>query len=220
MTTPLHILITAGPSQEPIDAVRFIGNRSSGRMGVAIAAAALEAGHRVTLLLGPVAVTPPPNATTIPFRTAADLEALLREHAPRADLLIMAAAVADYRPVAADAEDLRQRKIERAAELTLRLEPVPDLLAAVAASARPEQRIIGFALEEAARLEERARAKLLRKRVHAVVANPLATMDAMGVEGQLLLADGTVRRPPGWPKPIGKDEFARWLVREARGLWT
>jgi phosphopantothenoylcysteine decarboxylase/phosphopantothenate--cysteine ligase len=132
----------------------------------------------------------------------------------------MAAAVADYRPVAADAEDLRQRKIERAAELTLRLEPVPDLLAAVAASARPEQRIIGFALEEAARLEERARAKLLRKRVHAVVANPLATMDAMGVEGQLLLADGTVRRPPGWPKPIGKDEFARWLVREARGLWT
>jgi phosphopantothenoylcysteine decarboxylase/phosphopantothenate--cysteine ligase len=220
MTTPLHILITAGPSQEPIDAVRFIGNRSSGRMGVAIAAAALEAGHRVTLLLGPVAVTPPPGATIIPFRTAADLEALLREHAPQADLLIMAAAVADYRPVAADAEDLRQRKIERAAELTLRLEPVPDLLAAVAASARPEQRIIGFALEEAARLEERARAKLLRKRVHAVVANPLATMDAMGVEGQLLLADGTVRRPPGWPKPIGKDEFARWLVREARGLWT
>ncbi len=219
MPSPLHILITAGPSQEPIDAVRFIGNRSSGRMGLAIAAAGLEAGHRVTLLLGPVAITPPPRATTIPFRTAADLQALLREHAPRADLIIMAAAVADYRPAAADAEALQQRKLERAAELTLRLEPVPDLLAEVASSARPEQRIVGFALEEAARLEERARMKLVKKRVDAIVANPLATMDAAGVEGQLILAGGAVRKPPGWPTPIPKEAFARWLVGEAERLW-
>jgi phosphopantothenoylcysteine decarboxylase / phosphopantothenate---cysteine ligase len=223
----MHLLITAGPSQEPIDAVRFIGNRSSGRMGIAIAAAAAEAGHRVTLLLGPVAVTPPSTVETLPFRTAADLQALLREHAPKADLLIMAAAVADYRPKPSDVESLRTRKIERASELTLHLEAVPDLLAEVAQTARADQRIVGFALEEPTQLEERARTKLLRKRIDAIVANPLATMDAAGVAGVLLVSPGDrgaaaepeTRRPPNWPQPIAKDAFARWLVAELPSLW-
>lgn len=215
----MKILITAGPSHEPIDAVRFIGNRSSGRMGIAIANAAADAGHDVTLLLGPVSVTPAPAVTLHRFRTAADLQGLLREHAPAADLLIMAAAVADYRPDPQQAAALASRKLERAGTLTLSLEAVPDLLAEVASRARPSQRLVGFALEEPTVLETRARAKLLRKGVHAIVANPLETMDAAGVQGQLLVADGSAHRPPGWPTPLPKEAFAAWLIRTLDGLF-
>ena len=97
----MHFLITAGPTHEPIDEVRYIGNRSSGRMGVAIAAAAQRAGHGVTLLLEPATVAPPPQCQTIRFRTAEELRTLLLRTAPEADLLVMAAAVAwpDWPPV-------------------------------------------------------------------------------------------------------------------------
>ncbi len=212
----MHYLITAGPTHEPIDAVRFIGNRSSGRMGVAIATAARDAGHRVTLLLGPTSVEAPAGCELRRFRTTEDLRARLHETFPTCDILVMAAAVADFRPVMTDPS----RKLERTGNLTLHLEATPDLLAEIAATARSTQRVVGFALEEPARLEERARAKLARKGLHAIVANPLETMDAPGVQGQLFLIDGTVRRPEQWPAPIGKDLFARWLVRTVDGVWT
>lgn len=104
MPLPRKLLITAGPTYEPIDAVRFIGNRSSGRLGVALADEAARRGWEVTLLLGPVAVTPAEPAVRVShFRTTADLDALLGTHVPVCDVLVMAAAVADYRPKRATA---------------------------------------------------------------------------------------------------------------------
>jgi phosphopantothenoylcysteine decarboxylase / phosphopantothenate---cysteine ligase len=211
----MRFLITAGPSHEPIDAVRFIGNRSSGRMGVAAAEAAASRGHQVTLLLGPTAITPADPAVRLErFGSAAELESLLRIHWPQADCLLMAAAVADFRPVSSHGD----RKIERGGRLTLELEAVPDLLAMTAATTQPSQLRVGFALEEPDRLEERARAKLTRKSLDAIVANPLDTMDALGIAAQLFCRDGRVRRPPEWPVPIAKERFAVWLIAEIEAL--
>ncbi|MFK7959444.1 MAG: phosphopantothenoylcysteine decarboxylase [Phycisphaerales bacterium] len=212
-----RLLVTAGPTQEPIDAVRYIGNRSSGRMGWAIARAAAEAGHPVTLLFGPG--TPPPadgrpedqaradsRMNVVRFRSTADLEAELAEHWPAHDVLIMAAAVADYRPIQ-PAEGGKLRRTE--AGLTIELESTPDLLAGASAASRPDQTRVGFALEPRDRLDASARAKLVRKDVHAIVANPLETMDASTVEGVLVMPDG-VQRPP--EPTMDKQAFARWLI--------
>ena len=201
----MHVLITAGPTQEPIDDVRFIGNRSSGRMGLALARAAADAGHAVTLLLGPITQPPdlPPRVAVHRFRTTAELGALLEAHGPACDLLLMAAAVADFRPAAPVAG-----KLARGERLTLELEPTPDLVAAFAARAAPHQRVVAFALEPAADLLPRATAKLRRKGVHAIVANPLDTMDADTINGTLIRADGT----PTLLSPYTKAAFAAWLI--------
>ncbi|MCC7407007.1 MAG: phosphopantothenoylcysteine decarboxylase [Phycisphaeraceae bacterium] len=210
----MRILITAGPTREPIDDVRFLSNRSSGRMGMALARAAVEAGHEVTLLLGMGASVEVKGDATrcrvIRFESTADLESLLAEHFRGHDVLIMAAAVADYRPRPTTG------KIERSRgePLDLRLEPTPDLVTAVAAGKRADQRVIAFALEEPDRLEARAAEKLRRKQVDAIVANPLRTMDAGTVEAVLLTADGR-RLAPG---PLAKDDFARWLVEQIPSL--
>ena len=108
---PRRMLITAGPTHEPIDAVRYIANRTSGRMGVALAEAARDAGWAVTLLLGPVAVAPPAGVQTVSFESTADLARRLDEHFPDCDVLIMAAAVADYRP-----RQAREAKLPRKGE--------------------------------------------------------------------------------------------------------
>jgi phosphopantothenoylcysteine decarboxylase / phosphopantothenate---cysteine ligase len=231
----MEFLVTAGPTHEPIDAVRYIGNRSSGRMGLAIAAAARAAGHRVTLLLGPVplsdqdvrAAASPANShpdspsvvgslEVVRFTTADDLRRHLHAYWPAADILLMAAAVADFRPVS----PLPSRKLERGSDLTLALSPVPDLLAELRERSRPGQRRVGFALEEPARLAERAKAKLDRKGLDAIVANPLETMDALGVAGEVYLRDGRILRPEGWPKQISKEAFAAWLVAELVQEWS
>jgi phosphopantothenoylcysteine decarboxylase/phosphopantothenate--cysteine ligase len=213
-------LVTAGPTHEPIDRVRFLGNRSSGRLGLAIAEAAARRGCPTTLLLGPVESPPSPpipQLELLRFRTAADLERLLREHAPECDLIVMAAAVADFRP-----RSLHDGKHRRTDEgLTLELEAVPDLLAGLASRRRSGQRIVGFALEEASDLEDRAVAKLRRKAIDAIVANPLETMDAREVRGLLFFADGRRETPPGHPEAIAKEAFASWLVdRLLADDWT
>src|ERR1041385_4157174 len=127
-----RMLITAGPTHEPIDTVRFIGNRSSGRVGVALAEQGAARGWAVTLLLGPGTVLPQQGGdsrlSVIRFRTVSDLQALLREHVPGADVLVMAAAVADYRPKGS--ANVFGGKFRRKKEdLVLTLEPTPDLLA-------------------------------------------------------------------------------------------
>lgn len=198
------MLITAGPTREPIDAVRYLSNRSSGRLGLALAGAARRAGWSVTLLLGPVEVEPPEGVALHRFETAGQLEALLAEHFPRCDVLVMAAAVADYRPVSAEAGKLDRRGGKR----TLELEPVPDLLARCAEEKRAGQRVIGFALERPEELAERAQRKLREKGVDAIVANPLATMDGDRIEAALMGRDGSVDRPGA----MSKAEFAAWLV--------
>lgn len=208
----MRVLITAGPTREPLDAVRFISNRSSGSMGLALATAAREAGHAVTLLLGPG-----PRATDLPsgvachrFETCAELETLLAEHFQGCDCLIMAAAVADYRLPEAMADKMPRQEGRL---LTLTLEPTPDLVAQVTARRRSDQRVIAFALEPAEVMEQRGLAKLQRKAVDAVVANPLATMESGRIEGVLLWRDGRRQTPPG-AGPLPKPEFARWLLEQ------
>jgi phosphopantothenoylcysteine decarboxylase/phosphopantothenate--cysteine ligase len=200
------MLITAGPTHEPIDAVRYLANRSSGKLGLAITAAARDAGWSVTLLLGPVPRdTPlPAGVATHRYGSTADLEALLAAHFDACDALVMAAAVADYRPVGAI-----DGKLERGAGMTLTLEPTPDLVAGCAKRARADQFIVAFSLEPADQLAERAPRKLARKGVSAIVANPLQTIDADAIDATLFTAAGGSTRPGAMPKP----DFARWLVR-------
>lgn len=206
---PVRILITAGPTHEPIDAVRFIGNRSSGRMGLALAEAAADRGWRVTLLLGPVGPVPRlPGVDVHRFRTCEDLRSLLGEHAPEADVVVMAAAVADYRPKPNPA--MSGGKFRRTnAPLTLELEPTPDLLAEATRRRRPGQLFVGFALEPRAELLESAKSKLARKKVDLVVANPLETMDSDRVEAMVLAADGERADTPG---VMPKRDFAPWVL--------
>ncbi|XAM01672.1 phosphopantothenoylcysteine decarboxylase [Phycisphaeraceae bacterium D3-23] len=201
----MRVLITAGPTREPIDDVRFISNRSSGQMGFALARAAAEAGHDVTLLLGPVLMPPSVEdvARVVRFNTTAELESLLAEHFPNADTLIKAAAVADYRPT-----HVIDGKTPRSDGLKIELEPTPDLVAGCAKTKRDDQTIIAFALEEPAVLETRAVEKMQRKKVDAILANPLATMDAVDIEPILFFANGQ-RDAPG---KMLKQHLAGWLI--------
>lgn len=214
MTAPARLLITAGPTHEPIDAVRYLGNRSSGRLGVALADAAAERGHTVTLLLGPTPRLPShPSVRTLRFQTAADLEHLLQESFPECDILIMAAAVADYRPAHPDPAALQRKVRRKDGPLRLELAPTPDLLAGCAARRRAGQCLVGFALEPRAGLFEAARAKLERKGIDLIVANPLETMDSDHVEATMLGRPGTAFEH-GRPTPgvLQKEAFAGWLL--------
>lgn len=204
-----RLLITAGPTHEPIDAVRYIANRSSGRLGIALAEHASARGWRTTLLLGPT-----PRACTHTgvclerFQTTAELEALLHKHVGACDVLIMAAAVADYRPARGPAAT--QTKLRRAEQsLTLELEPTPDLLAACASRRRPGQFFVGFALEPRERLRESASHKLVRKGLDLIVANPLETMDAQTIEATVFGRDGSEVNTCG---AVEKSVFADWLL--------
>lgn len=201
---PLRVLVAAGPTHEPIDDVRFIGNRSSGRMGTAIAEAFRRWGCAVTLCRGP-GVAAVPGTEDCRFRTAADLLCMLRERWPVHDVLVMAAAVSDYRPV----RPLEGKMRREAGAVTLALEPTEDILASLARDRTPGQYVVGFALERPEELDRSALDKLARKGADAIVANPLATMDAEDVEATVLLADGG-RLSPGARMP--KAAFAAWLA--------
>ncbi len=205
---PTRVLVTAGPTEEPIDEVRFLGNRSSGRMGIALAEAFAARGAEVVLALGPVRVAVPPEHPRLAvrrFRTADDLLELLTRELPAAELVVMAAAVADYRPRVRS-----EGKLRRSADgMTIELEGVPDLLATTRGARRPGARVVGFALEPRDRLAASAREKLARKDLDAIVANPLETMDSDDIEGVLVARDGSERSPGG---AIPKQAFARWLA--------
>lgn len=206
----LRVLITAGPTHEPIDAVRYIANRSSGRLGIAIAEASVARGWSTTLLLGPTARVPADSRVrVIRFRTTADLERRLMEEFPSSDVFIQAAAVADYRPIASE-RDAESVKIRRSSSsLKLELEPTPDLLAAMASRRSGDQTIVGFALEPAERLLASATEKLERKRLDMVVANPLETMDSDSVQATILTRRGERYATPG---AIEKQRFGGWLL--------
>lgn len=208
-----RILITAGPTHEAIDAVRYIGNRSSGRLGVALAEAARDAGWEVTLLLGPVCTALPTGVRLERFTSTDDLAELLDRYFPACDVLMMAAAVADFRP-----SRPLTGKHQRTGNFTLELESTPDLLAEIARQ-RTTQHVVGFALDEPARLDERAREKLRSKSLDAIVANPLDTMDSTTIVARVLTSDGRVHTPPSG-KPISKAEFARWLVAWMKDRWS
>ena len=170
----LRALVTAGGTREPIDSVRYVGNRSSGRMGLALAAEAARRGAEVTLIAANVALAAPEGVHVIEVETAAELEATARAEFPGADLLLMAAAVSDFRP--ADPEPGKIRKAGREG-LTVALEPTADVLAALSAERRQDQILVGFAAEHGEGAVARARAKLERKGLDAVVVNDISRPD-------------------------------------------
>ena len=167
-----RILVTAGPTREPLDPVRFLSNRASGRMGHAVAAVAAAAACTTTLISGPVCLPPPPNCRCVTVETAADMRAAVKREFPGHDVLVMAAAVADYkapRPAA------RKRK-KAAADWKLELVRTEDILATIAPTKKPGQLIMGFAAETED-LETNARAKLERKNLDWIVANDVSRTD-------------------------------------------
>jgi phosphopantothenoylcysteine decarboxylase/phosphopantothenate--cysteine ligase len=168
-----RVVVTAGPTREPIDPVRYISNRSSGRMGYALAAAAVRRGAQVTLVSGPTALTPPPAAGFVPVQTAEEMREAVLHHAGRASIVIKAAAVADYRVAHPAAQKIKGKR-----DLTLELTPTPDILAEVAALAGGAF-IVGFAAE-----------------THDVVANAGAKLQAKGID--LLVANDVSRRDIGF----------------------
>jgi len=198
------VVITAGPTREPIDPVRFITNRSSGRMGYALAEAAAEAGAEVLLVSGPVALPAPERVTRLSVETAGEMHSAVMAHLADADIFIGTAAVADYR-VAEAAE----HKIKKQAEqLELRLVRNPDILADVAAL-EPRPFVVGFAAETE-NLVEHAREKLKRKRLDMIAANRVGAGQGFDAEDnalEVLWPDGQASLPRA-----SKSQLARELV--------
>src|ERR1035437_3255255 len=162
------VLVTAGGTREALDPVRFLGNRSSGKMGYALAEAAQSRGARVILISGPSALHPPAHCELVKVTTAGEMREAVLERMAAATLVIKAAAVADYRPV-----NVSPQKLKRTGPLTIELAPTEDILAEVVRQRRPGQLIVGFAAETENRMEN-GRAKLLRKGADAIVVNDVS----------------------------------------------
>jgi phosphopantothenoylcysteine decarboxylase/phosphopantothenate--cysteine ligase len=165
LLTGLNVLITAGPTRERLDPVRYLSNRSSGKMGYAVAAAAREAGAHVTIVSGPVNLPTPAGITRIDVESARDMHAAVHRHVAEADIFIAAAAVADFQPIAV----AKQKIKKQGGAVKLDLEPAPDIIKSVAEmSGRPF--VVGFAAETND-VENNARAKLKRKKLDMIAAN-------------------------------------------------
>jgi phosphopantothenoylcysteine decarboxylase/phosphopantothenate--cysteine ligase len=170
----LRVLVTAGGTREPIDAVRFVGNRSSGRMGFALASTAASLGAAVTVVAANVALERDERVTYVDVETAAQLQEACAAQFPAADVLLMAAAVADYRPARSFAGKLKKAADER---MRVELERTPDILTGLTERRRAGQTIVGFAAEHGAGALEYGREKLARKRLDAVVVNDVSRQD-------------------------------------------
>jgi len=213
----LRVVVTAGGTQEPLDPVRHLTNRSSGRMGYAVAEAARDAGADVTLISAPTGLAAVLGVTMVSVRTAAEMYAAVMERRQDTDVLIMAAAVADYRP----AQQSGQKIKKHASALVLPLEPTQDILASVGAArgdGRPEL-VVGFAAETENLLQNAAE-KLSRKRLDMIVANDVSASDS-GFEVDtnrvtLLFADGSQEALP----LLGKFQVAEHLLQRVAQLWS
>lgn len=200
-----HVLVTAGPTREPIDPVRYIANRSSGRQGFAIAAAAAEAGAKVTLVAGPVHLPTPVGVMRVDVETALEMEAAVHQALPT-DIAIMVAAVADWR--ADTREDQKIKKQKGAALEPLKLTENPDILAGLANHRQRPALLIGFAAETQ-KIEEHARAKLARKGCDWIVANDVSGDVMGGTENSVHIV--TEKGTDIWDR-LPKPEVARRLV--------
>jgi phosphopantothenoylcysteine decarboxylase/phosphopantothenate--cysteine ligase len=188
-TSNLQLLITAGPTQEAVDPVRMLTNRSTGRMGIAVAEAAAARGWGVTLILGPTHLPDPAGVKTVRVTTAQEMRDAAMAAFPRADVVVATAAVSDYRPAAPSAEKLKKAD----GPLTVTLERTPDILAEMGRAKRPGQILVGFAAETRD-VADYAAAKLADKNLDAVVANDITAEGAgFAVDtniATLLTADG------------------------------
>jgi phosphopantothenoylcysteine synthetase/decarboxylase len=208
----MRVLITAGPTREFLDPVRYLSNASSGKMGYALAVAAVARGWRVDLVSGPVSLPPPEGATLHPTVSAAEMLAACEWLFPQCSLLLMVAAVADYRP-----REFVPHKTKKSGEnLTVELVPTVDILRTLGARRQPGQTLVGFAAETDD-LEVYARRKLVEKNCDWIVANDIS-QPGLGMEADdnaviLLGADG--RRLPFGPAP--KLEVARFILESVVG---
>ena len=204
----MNILVTAGPTREFIDDIRYVTNSSSGLMGCALAHAAAGAGHRVTFICGPITCEPPECETLIPVTSADEMRRAILEHAPQADAVIMAAAVADYTP--AERAPGKIKKTER--ELVLRLKRTADILAELGRN-KGGRILVGFALEtENAR--ENALRKLREKNLDLIVLNNPAAMGALRSSVELIFAGGETETLANAPKT----EIAKHIIAAIESL--
>jgi len=192
------VIVTAGPTCEDLDPVRYLTNRSSGKMGYALAEAAARRGARVVLVSGPTRLDPPQGVEFVSVRTTEQMQAAVAEHLPRATAIIMAAAVADYRPVAPETKKMKRGD----GRVMLELESTPDILAGIARN-KGERIVVGFAAETD-HVAERARAKLESKQVDLIVANDV-TAEGAGFDHEtniitLYSRDGAEKAFPRMPK--------------------
>ena len=211
----MKFLITAGPTREPIDPVRYFSNRSSGKMGYAIAEAALETGHEVILISGPVSLTPPDGAKLISVTTSDEMFDAVHRYARDCHVLVMCAAVADYKPAKVSRQKIKQRD----QTLSLELIPTRDILASL-----PQDRqfiVIGFAAETE-KIEEHARQKLRAKNCDIIIANDVSSRDS-GMESDenevtIFFRDGKRQKISRAPKKIIAHELIKIFVnmREKR----
>jgi phosphopantothenoylcysteine decarboxylase/phosphopantothenate--cysteine ligase len=203
----VRFLITAGPTREPIDPVRYISNRSSGKMGYAIAKAALEAGHDVVLISGPVNLDPPRGAHVISILTSDEIYDAVHQHVGDCDVLVMCAAVADYQPQNVSATKIKKRD----APLSLELVPTRDILSSLQNKDR-QFLVVGFAAETND-VEANARKKLQAKNCDIIVANDVSSVDS-GMESNqnevtIFCRSGETKNISRAPKKI----IARELVK-------
>jgi len=202
------VVVTAGPTLEAIDPVRFVSNRSSGKMGYAIAAAARDAGAEVTLITGPTALVPPAGVRTFQVESADDMKDAILAQLPRAHVVIMAAAVGDYRPIERVTTKLKKKDL--GSEMTVRMTENPDLLKAIVAARRPGTVVVGFKAETGDATAEAGR-MLRDKKLDLVVANdvadPRSGFGSDDDEVAFVSADGVEKLPL-----LKKTEVARRLV--------
>ncbi len=206
------VLVTAGPTQEPLDAVRYISNRSSGKMGYALAEEAAARGARVVLVSGPVHLAEPPGVQTIHVRTATEMRKAVLDHLPESTIILKAAAVADYHR--ANAPRIKEKKT--AARLSLELDPTPDILAEIGRQ-KGDRLLVGFAAETD-HLAEEARRKLESKNCDMIVAN-LVSQEGVGFDSEdneVLLVLRTGESIPVERAP--KREIARRIFDEMSRL--
>ena len=204
----VHVTVTAGPTQESLDPVRFLTNHSSGKMGYAIAREAMLRGAEVTLISGPVALKPVPGVKLVPIITAQDMLEAVQAALPQTDILIKAAAVADYRPATVADEKLKKKD----GELSIPLERTADILAWVSENRHEGLFVCGFSMETENMLDN-SRGKLIKKGLDMIVANNLKTQGAgFGVETNVvtLITRDEIKELP----LMGKDEVAGKLLDE------
>ncbi|HWE32420.1 MAG TPA: bifunctional phosphopantothenoylcysteine decarboxylase/phosphopantothenate--cysteine ligase CoaBC [Solirubrobacteraceae bacterium] len=213
-----RVLVTAGGTREPIDSVRYIGNRSSGRMGFALADEAQRRGAAVTLIAANVALDPPPGVNVTTVETAAELKAATEAAFEAVDVLVMAAAVADFRPATAVASKIK--KTEQDGPPTIELEHTDDILGGLRPRRRPGQVIVGFAAEHGAGAIDYGLGKLTRKGLDAIVVNDISEpgigFDSDDNEVTILTGGGGRRHVPR----ATKAEVARAVLDEIERLGT